>query len=112
MSRPGTNPSLEIFITRVLVVATLVPSIMVLDAMRGALLGPGSIAEAADACGFLIIFVFLLYGSLSYHATRIGYFKRLRTHVRAKRTVLERVYDGGARPVTFLVPSYKEELPI
>lgn len=112
MSRPAINPSLEICITRVLLVATLVPSVMVLDAMRGALVGASSIAEAVDACGFLLIFAFLLYGSLSYHATRIGYFKRLRTHVRVKRSVLERVYEGAARPVTFLVPSYKEELPI
>ena len=112
MSRPSPNPSLEIFITSLLVGVTLVASAMVLDAMGGALLRPASIAEAVDAGAFLLIFAFLLYGSLSYHATRIGYFKRLRSHVRARRNALERVYDRPARPLTFLVPSYKEELPI
>ena len=111
MSRHRLNPSFEIFVTNVLVVVTLVASAIVVHNMISAVL-LASIIEAVDAVAFLLIFAFLIYGSLSYHSTRIGYFKRLRSHVRARRNALERIYDGPARPLTFLVPSYKEELPI
>lgn len=112
MSKRRPNPSLELFITRVMIAVTLLASALFLREMSVEFLLPSSVGHAIETLSFVLIVAFLIYGNLSYQATRIGYFKRLRSHVRTHRHSLEGVYDRPARPLTCLVPSYKEELRI
>ncbi len=65
--------------------------------------------EVAAHCVFFLIVAFLIYGSFVYQATRLGYIKRLRQHSPASREVLDSVYDHPRKPLTILVPSYKED---
>src|SRR5438046_4051210 len=99
MSAPRPNPSLEIFITRVMIAVTLLASVFFLREMSVEFLIPSSVGHAIEALSFVLVVAFLIYGNLSYQATRIGYFKRLRSHVRTPRYALEGVYDHPARPL-------------
>src|SRR6266699_7035328 len=99
MSRRRPNPSFELLITRATLGVTLLASALFLREMSARLLAPASIPHAVEAFGFVLIVAFLIYGNLSYQATRIGYFKRLRSHVRTHRYALEGVYDRPARPL-------------
>ncbi|CAG1001942.1 Cellulose synthase catalytic subunit [UDP-forming] [Methylophilaceae bacterium] len=65
--------------------------------------------EVAAHCVFFLIVAFLIYGSFVYQATRLGYLKRRRQHSPASREILDRVYDNPRKPLTILVPSYKED---
>jgi cellulose synthase (UDP-forming) len=58
---------------------------------------------------FALVVFFLIYGNIVYQVTRIGYFRRLKSHRPARRNELDRIYDGPAPSLTFLIPSYKEE---
>ena len=59
---------------------------------------------------FLVIAALLVYGSLVYHTTRLGYIRRLHQHRPAHREELDALLrDENAPPVTILVPSYKED---
>ena len=109
MAQSRPNPLRELFITRLTIVATLVASVLFVHEMSAEFRLPSRAGHLIETIAFLVVIAFLLYGNLSYQATRIGYFKRVRSHVRTPRHVLESVYDGPARALTFLVPSYKEE---
>ena len=58
---------------------------------------------------FLAIIVFLIYGSFVYQATRLGYIKRRAQHRPATRAALDTLFEGHRKPLTILVPSYKED---
>ena len=59
---------------------------------------------------FLLIVVFLIYGSLVYQATRLGYLKRLNQTDSFSDAVLSDTFKQVSdKPLTILVPSYKEE---
>ncbi len=61
---------------------------------------------------FLVLLAIFAYGNLVYLIARFGYFKRLLSHRRATRYELEQIYDGQAKPVAILIPSYREELRV
>ena len=59
---------------------------------------------------FLVIVGFLIYGSLVYQSTRLGYLNRLRRQANISSEALNQTYQKAAdKPLTVLVPSYKEE---
>ena len=69
-----------------------------------------SLAHATEDLIFLAVVYYLIWGSLLYHACRLGFLKRLRSHSPATRAELEAVYERDhPRPLTILVPSYREE---
>lgn len=64
-------------------------------------------------CMFLFVAGFLIYGSLVYQISRLGYFTRLSRHRRASDDALLRFYRRAHVPtVAVLVPAYKEELEV
>lgn len=65
--------------------------------------------EVAGHGVFLTIIVFLIYGSVVYQATRLGYIKRRAQHRPAPRVALDTLFDEQRKPLTVLVPSYKED---
>ena len=65
--------------------------------------------EVAAHCVFFLIVAFLIYGSFVYQATRLGYLKRRRQHNQASHDALDQLYDNAHKPLTILVPSYKED---
>ena len=66
-------------------------------------------SEVAAHGVFLLIIAFLIYGSFVYQATRLGYIKRRGGHRPASRAALDTLFDDGRKPLTILVPSYKED---
>jgi cellulose synthase/poly-beta-1,6-N-acetylglucosamine synthase-like glycosyltransferase len=68
----------------------------------------GNYAAAAGHGAFLVIVAFLVYGSLVYQTTRLGYITRRRAHRPAARAELDTLYNETPA-LTILVPSYKEE---
>lgn len=59
---------------------------------------------------FLLIVALLIYGSLVYQITRLGYIQRRRQHQPASHEQLDHIFEDQSRkPLTILVPSYKEE---
>jgi len=58
---------------------------------------------------FLGIIAILIYGSLIYQTTRLGYLKRRRAHRPASAAELGRHFSGPVSPLAILVPSYKED---
>ena len=66
-----------------------------------------------EQCIFLAIVTFLIYGSLLYQMTRVGYFKRLRLHCPELPGELDAAFAGPEPPpLTILIPSYKEEIRV
>jgi cellulose synthase/poly-beta-1,6-N-acetylglucosamine synthase-like glycosyltransferase len=62
---------------------------------------------------FLLIAMYLIYGSLVYQLTRLAYLTRLRHHRRATDEDLLRLYRVADAPqVAVLVPAYKEEVSV
>lgn len=67
-------------------------------------------AQLAGHSGFLLIVCFLIYGSLVYQSTRLGYLKRLRRQADIPPQALNHTYRRSAdKALSILVPSYKEE---
>ncbi|PYM29686.1 MAG: glycosyl transferase [Candidatus Rokuibacteriota bacterium] len=62
---------------------------------------------------FVLIVIYLIYGSLVYQLTRVAYLRRLMLHRRATDEDLRRLYRVPHAPrVTVLVPAYMEEAPV
>jgi cellulose synthase (UDP-forming) len=65
-----------------------------------------------DAFFVLVVYAFI-YGSLLHQFSRLGYFKRLRSHRPAERCEVEAFFDMDRAPsLAVLVPSYREELRV
>ncbi|HEY6066576.1 MAG TPA: glycosyltransferase family 2 protein, partial [Thermoanaerobaculia bacterium] len=58
---------------------------------------------------FGLIALCVIYGSVVYQCTRIGYMRRLMSHVPATPEQLDRLFLEPAPTLTILVPSYKED---
>ncbi len=103
------GPRTQLFVTLTAVLCTLTATGLSLAALaqRGARssASPGFIAELGV---FSLLFLALVYGGLIYQVARAGYFWRL---IRRQFTN-ETVTLASARPLTVLIPSYKEELSI
>ncbi len=61
---------------------------------------------------FATVVAFLIYGNMVYQITRIAYLWRLRSHSPVSREVLDEVHGTHGPALTFLVPSYKEEIRV
>jgi cellulose synthase/poly-beta-1,6-N-acetylglucosamine synthase-like glycosyltransferase len=108
--------SLEILYTRIGIVLTIVASVMVswgiLDIILDSLQS-GSYWKIVEQGGFVAIVTFLIYGSILYQLTRIGYMKRLKKHNPASLDEVDTIYDtSNVPPVAILIPSCKEEVRI
>jgi len=103
----------EIFLTRGMLVITLVASGLLLHELASGLLVAlrvGAVSAGVERSVFLVIATVLLYGTVVYQLTRIGQLRRRLTHRTASRALLERAYDEVApAAVTILVPSFCEE---
>lgn len=72
----------------------------------------GDVPGALGQILFMLIVALLVWGSLVYQLTRLGYFLRRLDHRPAPAWVLEEFSDGAVPSLTVLVPSYKEELQV
>jgi len=68
----------------------------------------GFLTGVLEQIAFLAIVTFLVYGSILYLVTRIGYLQRLRKHHSASWKELSSVYEGNPPRLTIVIPSYKE----
>ncbi len=111
--KSSINFNLEILYTRIGIVFTIVAGVMVLwDVLRIALdsLQNDIYWKSVEQVFFVAIVTFLIYGSILYQLTRIGYMKRLKKHQPALRDEVDAIYDTQyVPPVAILIPSYKEE---
>jgi cellulose synthase/poly-beta-1,6-N-acetylglucosamine synthase-like glycosyltransferase len=67
--------------------------------------------DIAEHSLFVLIVAVLIYGSLVYQITRLGYLHRRQRHQPASRNTLDAIFSDPVtvKPLTLLVPSYKEE---
>ncbi|HWS62726.1 MAG TPA: glycosyltransferase family 2 protein [Steroidobacteraceae bacterium] len=65
-----------------------------------------------DQLAFMLVVALLIWGNFVYQLTRLGHLYRCAAHRPTSRENLERTYDGRARPLAILVPSYKEEIGV
>ena len=86
--RPPTNTRREILYTRAGIVLTLVGVLLVSkDLVRVFMVrvDAGRVLPSIEDGLLVVIFLLLSYGNLVYQISRVGYFKRLRTHRAASR---------------------------
>lgn len=102
----------EIWLTRVLILLTLVASFFATLDVGGILIQhirSGSLGSMLEQSAFIIIVTFLVYGNLVYQFTRLGYLHRKAQHCPAGINELRSGFNNSERALTILVPSYKEE---
>src|SRR5208337_5234704 len=103
----------EIFYTRISIALTLAVA-MVIGLVLGRILlwrfrSSHNWFLLQDACFVVVVYAFI-YGSLLHQCSRLGYFKRLRSHRPAERVEVEAFFDMDRAPtLAVLVPSYREE---
>src|SRR6266404_1385590 len=113
--RPRANIRRELLYTRSGIVLTLIGVILVSkDLIRvfNVRVEAGRVIPSIEDGLLVVIFILLSYGNLVYQISRVGYFKRLRTHRAASRDELEAIYDSDPPAVVVLIPSYREELEV
>jgi cellulose synthase/poly-beta-1,6-N-acetylglucosamine synthase-like glycosyltransferase len=101
--------STEVVLTWITLVLTVSATILFARDLCSAVGPLASLPRRLEVVLFLGIVGFLIYGNITYQLTRLGHLRRLRAHVPATREELEQIYQSEAPPLTFLVPSYKEE---
>lgn len=102
----------EIWLTRALILVTLVASLFATADVGGIFLhylSAGSLGGLVEQSVFILIVTFLVYGNLVYQFTRLGYLQRKARHRSADINALRSVYGNSGRGLAILVPSYKEE---
>jgi len=114
--QPGTagknDITREIWLTRGLILVTLVASLFATADVGGIFLHylrNGSLGGLVEQTVFILIVTFLVYGNLVYQFTRLGYLYRKARHRSADINALRKVYGSSGRGLAILVPSYKEE---
>ncbi len=113
--RPRANIRRELLYTRSGIVLTLIGVILVSKDLIRAFnvrVEAGRVIPSIEDGLLVVIFILLSYGNLVYQISRVGYFKRLRTHRAASRDELEAIYDSDPPAVVVLIPSYREELDV
>ena len=94
---------------------TVIAAILSLAAVAMRVFAPPAMTwpHRLAALVFLLIVVYLIYGSLVYQLTRLAYLGRLGRHRRATDEDLLRLYRASDAPrLTVLVPAYKEEVAV
>lgn len=103
----------EIFLAIAGVVVTLFGSSLAVGTAAATLsahLASARYVQAIEPVVFILMISALVYGSLVYQFARIGYFRRIQTHVPASETQLDTFRSDLRLPsLTVLVPSYKEQ---
>lgn len=106
--RSNKRLTAELWITYFALVATFLATSLLLWDLIG--IYSNSLRSGDIWSVFIFLVLLLIYGGIVYQLARIGYYKRLRTHLPVPREVVEaRFLEHPAPPVTILVPSYKEE---
>jgi cellulose synthase (UDP-forming) len=112
-ARTGGLPQREVAYTYIGIIATYAAFLMFATDVASVLrqrLHAGHVAPIAEQICFILIVYFIVYGSVVYHVSRLGHWKRLAGHSRASRVEIEAIYDRDEPPaLAVLVPSYKEE---
>jgi cellulose synthase/poly-beta-1,6-N-acetylglucosamine synthase-like glycosyltransferase len=103
----------EIFLAIAGITATLLGSFFAVGtaaATLSARLASARYLETLEPFAFMLMISMLVYGSLVYQFARIGYFRRVQTHVPASEAELDTLRSRFRPPsLTVLVPSYKEQ---
>jgi cellulose synthase/poly-beta-1,6-N-acetylglucosamine synthase-like glycosyltransferase len=107
-----TYLALEARLTQATLAFTLAASSLLLLDLGGVLAQAADLRATVESLIFVAVVAFLIYGNLGYQLTRLGHLDRLRSHVPATDAELDAVYQDGAAPLVFLVPSYREELRV
>ena len=104
----GLSCRREILLSLIGLLATFVATVFfVWELGRDLILGEMPLAESLL---FLGMALGLIYGNMVYQLTRIGYFRRLHSHVPARQVELNSFFAMNEPPtLTVLVPSYKED---
>jgi len=113
--RPPANTRREILYTRAGILLTLIGVVLVsreLIRVFSVRVEAGRVIPSIEDGLLVVIFLLLSYGNVVYQVSRVGYFKRLRTHRAASRDELEAIYDSEPPAVVVLIPSYREELAV
>src|SRR5260370_9026306 len=113
--RPRANIRHELLYTRSGIVLTLIGVILVSKDLIRAFnvrVEAGRVIPSIEDGLLVVIFILLSYGNLVYQISRVGYFKRLRTHRAASRHELKPISDSDPPAVVVLIPSYREELDV
>ena len=118
-AEPSPEPGKQVNIWREAVytwlalVFTLVTTAMVVGGLGPIVwqrLNKGNPWLAFEDAAFILLVVYFVFGSVLYQICRLGYLKRLASHVPASRAELETIYDSTSPPpLVILVPSYREE---
>ena len=100
------------YVMLALTVAALVLAFRQLGASLVAAMAAHQWSMATDQLAFILVVALLIWGNFVYQLTRLGHLYRCTAHRPTSREDLERTYDGHARPLAILVPSYKEEIGV
>ena len=103
----------EVWITYFALVATFLLTSLVLWDLIGLYphsLRSGDTYSVIEETVFISLVLILIYGGIVYQLARIGYYKRLQSHLHVPRERIEQRFLRHSAPqATILVPSYKEE---
>lgn len=112
LEKSGLRLQWEIRFTQIAIFFTLIATVMLFKEICAIFVEHVEGSDYSGAGGqivFATVVFFLIYGNIVYQFTRLGYFKRLKSHCRERRSELDDIYDRPAPSLTFLIPSYKEE---
>jgi cellulose synthase/poly-beta-1,6-N-acetylglucosamine synthase-like glycosyltransferase len=99
----------------VMLTLTLAALVLAFRQLGASLVGEMAAHQWSIAIGqlaFMLVVALLIWGNFVYQLTRLGHLYRCTAHRPTSREDLERTYDGHARPLAILVPSYKEEIGV
>ena len=105
----------EIHLTRLTIVASAVALALGLADLGfgiGAGLHSVSTTKMLLVAIFSLVVLSLFWGSIVYQLTRIGQIKRQMSHSDGDANLEDLHWAGRAPPVTILIPSYKEQIPV
>lgn len=109
---PSADPGREMRLGWLMLVLTAVLTAAMGRELAAALAAAEGMVEAAGQLLFMAILAVLMYGSVVYQLTRLGYFARRASFVEARDDELAHTYDADAGDLVVLVPSYREELDV
>ncbi len=105
----------DICATYLTLTLTVVALVLAFRQLSASLVGEMAAHQWTIAIGqlaFMLVVALLIWGNFVYQLTRVGHLYRSAVHKPTSREDLERAYDGYARPLAILVPSYKEEIGV
>ncbi|MEI7669061.1 MAG: glycosyltransferase family 2 protein [Pseudomonadota bacterium] len=106
------NNNLEIILVKTSVVVTLALFALLFGSLANYAYNyynQNKLVLVAETIVFAICMFFMCYGNLLYQICLIGYYKRKKSHIKASRQEIDRLYIGKSPSLSILVPSYKEE---